>query len=207
MPRDPWDLGSPSGVQGGIGVTANKAWQKAPVSRRVSRQQPYSPTIVPNSSGNYVRPSAPPSAGPGPINPIAPSIGSYLGADTTYQGQRQNFQKTLADFLSNEKLQKSKFTEDYGGAKTALGSQKTQDLSNIQQDYAGRGLLTSGLYAGAVGDYEKDFLQKLSELTKGYNRSLGDLNLGEINFRKEQQLADQRARQEALARRASQYGI
>lgn len=190
---------------------ANKSWnQQGAVSRRAGGNVgPVAPPVVPNSGGNYSRPSAPPSGGAGPISNISapPNINAYLGGDTTYQQQQQNFQKTLADFLSNEKLQKSKLTEDYGGAQRAMNLQKTNDLSNMQQDFAGRGLLTSGLYAGAVGDYNTDFLQKLAELTKNFKRSTGDLSMGETNFRKEQQLAAQRAREEALARRASQYGI
>jgi hypothetical protein len=186
-------------------------WQSNPGGNAKGAPAPpqYSPPVIPNQSGNYSRPSAPPTAGPGPIGGIGvpPPINQYLGGDTTYLNQQRAFQKALADFLAQETQQKSKINEDYGSATKALGGQKEFDLNNMMQDFASRGLINSGLYAGAVGDYNKGFLQQMNELTKNQRRSLADLLAGETNFKKEQSLAAQRAREEAIARRASQYGL
>lgn len=216
MPRDPWDISPPSPKGWAPSAPspkpapppAQKGWQSMPPPR-ISP-----PPVVPNNSGYYSRPSPPPSGGPGPMPQIAPppappppDITTYLGHDTTYQGQVRQYQKALADFLAQETQQRGKINEDYGSATKALGTQKTFDLNNMLQDFASRGLVNSGLYSGAVGDYNTNYLQQLNELTKGKRRSLADLLLGETNFRKEQTLQQQKAREDAIARRASQYGL
>lgn len=189
------------------GWDSSKPWQ----ATRQPQNTPAPPRVVPNNSGNYTRPSPPPVANTGPIQPISPprppDINAYLGHDTTYQGQVRNYNKTLADFLANETQQRNRITGDYGSAKHAMDTQKTMDLGNIQQDYASRGLLNSGLFAQANSDYNTDWLAKLAELTKGRDRSLADLLSQETNFRKEQQLALQAAREAAIQRRAAQYGL
>lgn len=168
--------------------------------------------VVSNSGGSYSRPSAPPSGGMGGVQQIAQpqppmSINQWLGHDTQYLSQKRDFQNALAGYLSTEKMQKGKINEDYASANKSMGVQKTQDLGNIQSDYASRGLLNSGLFADANAKYNADFLQRLAELTKNQRRGLGDLMTGETNFRKQQQLEEQRAREQAIARRATKYGL
>lgn len=188
------------GIRGGMGAGA---------------PQHAAPAVISNSNGNYSRPISPPSMSAGPMPSIAqpapapppPSLNQYLGMDTTYQQQMRDFHNALAGYLSQEKLQQGKINEDYGSATKALGTQKDTDLQNIQSDYASRGLLTSGLFADANSKYNADYLQKLAELTKNEKRGLSDLLTGETSFRNQQKLESQRAREQAIARRASKYGL
>lgn len=170
----------------------------------------YTPPITSNSSGHYTKPVQPAPVQTGPIQPVKPpppSINAYLTKDTTYQQQLRSLGKSLADFLAQQKQQNSRINEDYTSANSALNTQKTFDLKNIEDDFASRGLLTSGLYAGEVGDYNTNFLQQLNELTKGKNRSLADLLSQKTQFQSQQQLAQQAAREAAIRRRAEQYGL
>lgn len=195
-------LGGGLGVKPNAGVRGGMAGGVTPA-----------PPVISNSSGSYQRPSAPPSGAAGPIPqiappaPAAPSINQYLGMDTGYQQQVRQFQNALANYLASEKQQRGKINEDYGSATQALNTQKGLDLQNIQDDYGSRGLLTSGLFADANSKYNTDFLQKLAELTKNQRRGLSDLSSGEADFRKQQSLETQRAREQAIARRASKYGL
>lgn len=211
----PGDIGSGgTGISGGVRAVKKQGWKPTPAPRPPAMPS-YAPSVISNSSGNYVRPSPPPSSGPGPIPsispppraPSAPSINAYLGMDTTYQQQVRDFQNALASYLASEKTQKSKINEDYGSANKALNTQKTQDLAGIQNDFASRGLLTSGLFADANSKYNTDFLSKLAELTKNQRRGLTDLSTGETDYRRQQTLETQRAREQAIARRASKYGL
>jgi hypothetical protein len=206
-----WADNNSTGVSAGASSSRTKGFRPTPAP---AAQPAYSaPAVVSNSSGNYQRPSAPPAQNPGPIAPIAPpapaipTINAYLGHDTTYLNQQREFQNALANYLAQEKQQRGKLTEDYGGAQKALNDQKGIDLGNIQSDFASRGLLTSGLFADANSQYNTSFLQKLAELTKNQQRGLADLTSGETDFRKNQSLESQRAREQAIARRASKYGL
>lgn len=200
-----------SQVMGGAGAKKQKSWNQGPAQKRRSGPTgtPPPPVIIPNASGNYTTPSRPPTGGPGAIPQISspPPLQQYLAGDTTYQNQMRNYTKTLSDFLANLKVQRGKVGEDYGAAQRSMNTQKGLDLKNIENDFSGRGLLTSGLYAGAVGDYNTDFLQKLAELTKQRDRSLAGYKTDETNFRRQQALEQQAAREAAVRRRASQYGI
>lgn len=193
-------FGSPIG-----GGAAGGAKKKSPPPPR-----PPAPPASSNSSGQYSRPSSPPQSSPGPItqiNPPPPSIEQYLAGDTTYQEQLRNFNKSLADFLAQEKLNKSKVTTDYASAQRAMNMQKVQDLKDIENDFASRGLLSSGLYAGAVGDYNTGFTNRMNQLTTQEQRSLADLINQQTQFQNQQKLDQQASREEAIKRRAAKYGL
>lgn len=186
---------------GGGGVAGGaKGGTRKPPPRRLP--------IGSNSTGHYSTPISVPQNNPGPIQPVAPpSIEQYLGGDTTYQQQLRGFGKSLADFLAAQKLQNSKITQDYAAAQRAMNQQKVGDLKDIENDFASRGLLSSGLYAGAVGDYNTDFLQKLGQLTTQEKRSLADLLTQKTNFISQQKLDQQKAREGAINRRAAKFGL
>lgn len=184
-----------SGVAGGAKGSTKKPPPRPPIP------------IGSNSTGHYSTPIPVPQNNPGPIQPVVPSIQQYLGGDTTYQQQLQGFGKSLADFLAAQKLQNSKITQDYASAQRAMNQQKVTDLKDIENDFASRGLLSSGLYAGAVGDYNTDFLDKLGQLTTQEKRSIADLLTQKTNFTSQQNLDKQKAREDAINRRAAKFGL
>jgi len=207
-----WNNNGLLGIGGGVGAVPN-AGVKAGMGGGGGRvaAAPAAPSVVSNSSGNYSRPVSPPAASAGPMPSIAqpapPSINAYLGMDTTYQQQVRDFQRALADYLSQETVQRSKINEDYGSATKVLGTQKDTDLQNLQSDYASRGLLTSGLFADANAKYNDNYLAQLAELTKNQRRGLADLTTGETQFRNQQKLSTERAREQAIARRAAKFSL
>jgi hypothetical protein len=184
--------------------------------RRASNQA----TIRSNSSGHMSRPAIPHGGGTGHAPGLgrsggtgrsggvgAPSVDSYLRGDSTYLQQQSQFSKTLADFLANEGTNKNKLNMDFQTAGRALGDQRTTDLQNLMEDFASRGLLKSGEYGTAVGDYNKGYGQRVTDLGTQHTNQLNDLTQQEAQFRREQTLQNQTARQQALQRRAAKYGV
>lgn len=205
-------MSSPLGGVGGGANSSNTGGAAGGAKRKPppNRTPPPSPPVASNNSGQYSRPAPPPAANPGPITPVKPpppSINAYLAGDSTYQGQLSQFHNALAQFLAQEKTNKSRITTDYNTANKALNDQRSLDLKNIQDDYASRGLLTSGLFAGANSDYQKNFLQQIAELTKNRDQSLADLITGQTQFQNQQTADQEAARQEAIRRRAQKYGL
>jgi hypothetical protein len=183
---------------GAIGSSIGLSPTRAVVPRRSSGGG----RITASPSGRYSRPAPPPAAAPGPIDPNA-----FLGADVGYQDQLRQFAKALTDFQSDVTRRQGNINTDFGTSSKALGDQRGLDLKNIETDFGSRGLLRSGLYGTAVGDYEKEYGQRLSELTTNKNQTLAQLLQEGNQFKTQQELQKQAAREAALRRRAEGMGI
>lgn len=131
----------------------------------------------------------------------------WLAGDTTYQQQLANFNKSKTDYQSQFNRQSGITKRDYGEMLRSLNQQGTQDRSDQQNDFAGRGILRSGVFAKALGDYNTDFNSKIKNLQTGQNDKLGDMTMQRTNFLRQLSLETQAAKQDALRRRAAKLGI
>lgn len=179
--------------------------REQPVAQAQPQYRPATPpaAVSPSYTGQYVRPQAPPQANPGPVQ----NIEAYLGADTGYQQQLRSFNQALQDFLADVTRRKGTLESDFGTSQKAMGDQRVMDLDRIKDDYGARGLGRSGLYADAVGDYETEYGTRMSDLQRRQNEALGMLTQEEGNFKSQQELKTQQAKEQAIARRAAQFGL
>lgn len=163
------------------------------------------PKIGSTSSGRYSSPAAPPSipAGGGPV----PDINAFLGGDAGYQQQLRQLAKAFSDFNADTTRRKGILGSEYGVSKKALADQRLLDLGSIEEDYGSRGLLRSGLYGSAVGDYEKEYGLRGSELDRQQQQALQMLQQQGSQFGSQNELQKQAAREAAIRRRAEQLGV
>lgn len=139
--------------------------------------------------------------------PAPPSLAQFLAKDTTYQGQLSDMGRALQQFLADIAQQKTTFQTGYSDTKSRLGQEHETGLEDIEADYAARGLLSSGLYGEAVGDYNETYAQQLSDLDKQLAQSLQGLTTQQTNYQSEYEAQKKKAEQEAAARRAAKYGV
>lgn len=139
--------------------------------------------------------------------PKPPSVKSYLAGDVTYQDLVRNQQRTLADFMADLNRQRGEAKTSFGDVTRSMESERERSLKAMMDEYAARGLLSSGLYGEAQGNYQKDWAAQMSQLQQGQSSLLADLLSQQTNFQREQQLAAEAARQDAIRRRAQKYGI
>lgn len=139
--------------------------------------------------------------------PKPPPLKQFLRKDAAYQDQLRQFQRTWQDFLADVRRRSGDVREDFTTGRRQMKEQRVRDLEQLEEDFAARGLLKSGLYGERVGDYEEDFQERVSDLTTNRNRLLQDIRQERQQFRREQQLSKQKARKSAARRRASKYGI
>src|SRR6266550_7853737 len=118
----------------------------APIYRPPARRVSSAP------SGRYSAPAPPPPPPP----PPPPTIEQYLGGDTGYQQQIRDFGQSLSDFLADAARRRNNLETNFGSSQKAMGDQKVIDLQNMEADYGARGLLRSGLYGKATGDYNTE---------------------------------------------------
>lgn len=159
--------------------------------------------MSPSPSGQYSAPSSPPPTVPGPI----PSIDDFLNSDAGYQQQINDLGNSLSQFLADVGRRRGTLQTDYGVSQKALSDQRVQDLANLENDYGARGILRSGLYGKAVGDYETEYGNRQSDLARQEQDALAQLDQQTSSFQSSQDLQKQAAMADAIRRRAANYGI
>lgn len=154
------------------------------------------PPVGNTPGGTIARTVAPP---PAPI-----SVQDFISGDNTYQTQNNAYKKALADYAAQMRAEQGKYNGEYGAQVSQLGLDRTQSLEDLQNDYAGRGLLTSGVYADAQGDMNKKFDTSLADLARAKTAYMDDLTTGQTNFSATQKAMLDKAYQDALNRRLDQ---
>lgn len=134
-------------------------------------------------------------------------LDKWLAGDTTYQQQLAEFNRSLAEYNAQYNRQKGITNRDYNESQRALNLQGNLDRTDQKEDFAGRGILRSGVYAKALGDYNTQFNQRVKALQTGRTDKLGDLSTQFGNFRRQLGLEKNSAKQDAIRRRAQQLGI
>ena len=181
------------------GGTSSRTKSSTPVRRPAPRQS----TPVGSSRSGAIMPSAPaPAPPPGP-----PDINSFLAGDATYKSQQDALAKALADYKNQGKLQTDQYTGTYDQNMRQLKLDQTDAETNINDDYASRGLLNSGVFAKAFSDLQNQYADKQKSLDTDKANFLANLASATSNFESDQQLQLEKARQDAINRRAAQYGV
>lgn len=154
-----------------------------------------------SSRGGQISYSTPPPP------PKPPSLADFLKTDSTYSMQQSALEKAKADYLAQQGKTKTQYETSYTNDLNTLGENRTAALADLENDYAGRGLLQSGLYADSLATTNNDWNKRQSALEQARAAFLSGLADDFTNFSSEQTLTLQRAQQEAAARRAAQSGI
>lgn len=135
--------------------------------------------------------------------PSIPSINAFLGGDSTYQGQLSDYAKALADYQAQQNTQKTQYLGQYATNAKSLAQSRTQAEGSLTDDYASRGLANSGLFGTAYSDLENQYNQRQTDLDTGKATFLQSLTDALNNLKTTQQSDITKAKQDALARRAS----
>jgi hypothetical protein len=135
------------------------------------------------------------------------ALSKYLAGDTTYQQQLADFQRSKAEYNSNYTRQSGIVNRDYAESQRALNRQGAQDRLDQQNDFAGRGILHSGVFATALGNYNTDFNARVKSLVTGKTDQIGDLGAQQKSFLSQLATEINNARQDAIRRRAAKLGI
>jgi len=113
----------------------------------------------------------------------------------------------MTDFNADVGRRRGSLTSQFGLSQKAMNDQKVRDLDALEEDYGSRGILRSGLYTDAVGDYESEFGNRMTDLQRQQTDALNQLNQEGSQFKSQNNLQRQSAREAAIRRRAEQYGV
>lgn len=149
---------------------------------------------------SYAAPSTPP-----PPPPM--SINDWLNQDSTYQSQESALKKALTDYIAQQGVAKNQYNVDYTGRTHDLALQKTRSLDDQANDFASRGMYFSGVYGKDMSNLVGDFARRQSDMDTAKANYFANLANDLGNFQDQQQLTETKAKQDAINRRAAQYGL
>lgn len=158
-----------------------------------------------SSSSSSPKPSATSTSKPRPAVP--PSINSYLGMDSSYQDILRGGKQTLSDFLADLTRRRGEASSQFDTTVAGMNRDRDTQLQQLRDEFASRGLIQSGLFGEEQGRFQQQFTDQMNALQQQQAGLLADLLSQETNFKREQQLQQEAAKQEALARRAAKYNI
>jgi hypothetical protein len=168
------------------------------------RSQPQQRNYAAAGGGN----SAPrPPVGNTPSGTIAASVPppvseqDYLAHDTAFQSQNNAYTKALQDYAAQMAAEQGKYNGEFEAQNKQLGLDRTNNVTNLRDDYASRGLINSGVFGDALGDLNTKFDTSAADLARAKQAYMDDLSTGQNNFKTTQAALLEKARQEALQRR------
>jgi hypothetical protein len=134
-------------------------------------------------------------------------LDKYLAGDASYQQTLRGNKRTLADFLSDLGRRRGEAGTQFNDTQASMTRDSEDQLNSLREEFASRGLIQSGLYGKEQGDFRQKFGEQMTALNKQQTGLLSDLMSQEKNYRRENSLANEAARQEAILRRAQKYKI
>lgn len=151
-----------------------------------------------------------PGRSPGPsqaVANLAPSTGKFLHNDSQYQSDISALQAEIENFVRSNQQEGGQVRGDFRTAMNRMGTERTRSLGEIQADFAARGLLNSTEYLNANEKYNNDYQNKTFDLQHDRGSNISRLKEERRNYRTSNIGERVNARQEAIRRRAEQYGL
>lgn len=127
--------------------------------------------------------------------------------DSDYNSQISAIQRALDLYKSNMGVQRTRAGSQYADSSRDMNQQKTRDLSDMENDFASRGIVTSGVYGTSVGDYNQEWGQQKEGLSKQYKDALSDITNNYTSYLNDIQTQKEQARLDAIRRRAQQLEL
>jgi hypothetical protein len=177
-------------------------WNSAPAP------QPQQASVPQQQMSYASAPSNPASLAPvPPAPPVAPSIDQFLRGDTTYMGQEAALKNSLANYNTSWGQQNANYAQDYALNKSNLGLAKIEADRSLNDDYAGRGMMNSGLYMKANTDQQAEYDSRQLAMNNAQTSFNNSQTANKNNFATQEDLSNQKAKSDAINRRALQYNI
>jgi hypothetical protein len=162
--------------------------------------------VTPAQQAGTVKAPVTKKPAPAPAKPQS-AIDKWLAGDTTYQQQLAEYQQEQDAYKQNYTNTNDQINQNESATARGMTNQAALDRQNQQYDFAGRGVLTSGVYAKALDQYNTQFQNNMGNLVQGQNQQLQASNTNYNNYQRQVLLQQNQARSDAIARRAAQLGI
>jgi hypothetical protein len=131
----------------------------------------------------------------------------WLNQDADYKGQESASQKAMSDFLGRYNMDLANYGTEFTAKTGQLEKDRDFSLDRLMEDYASRGMVRSGLYSTADNQLDGKFNDMSADFGRAKGQFEGNLAMDKQGFETDNNLGLQRAKQDALGRRAAKYGL
>lgn len=167
-------------------------------------------SIIPSKTPPSAKPTKPvvikPPPAKKPPKPQSP-LDKWLAGDTTYQGQLSDLNREESAYQANTNRQNQVTNSNFAATQRQMNTQATTDRSDQQYDFAGRGILHSGVYAKALADYNTGFNAQVNNLVQGKTNTLDQSAADLSDFLRQISLQKNSSKQDAIRRRQQSLGL
>jgi hypothetical protein len=175
-----------------------------------------------SSSQTSTPPAAPTNDASAPAPAPAPAMETITipdaKVDPVYQQQVASLAQALTDFQAQQQLARTQYQGGYDQTLRGLGygpngfdprgqGSYGQDYQSNEGDFAGRGAFYSGIYGQSVADLNNAYNQQKTGLDTARQNYLDAQNLAGTQYGNQNNLSQQAALNDAIARIAAQYGV
>jgi hypothetical protein len=142
-----------------------------------------------------------------PVAPAVPTADAFLGKDATFLAQQAQLAKAIADYRAQMGQNTNQYNTDYASRVNDLNINRDQSVTNQGEDFASRGMYISGLYGKDRSDLLGQFSRRQGDMDTAKANYMSGLQNDYSNYQNDQAVTMTQAKQDALARRAQQYGL
>lgn len=169
----------------------------------------YSASPAPSNNRNFGPVPSSGSAHPKPKKPEPkpPSVKKYLGTDEQYQRDRAALLKNFRNLRSSNMENRGNVRLDKRTTLSRLREEQSENLQEMRDDFAARGLYGGAEYLKKESDFNNDYLDQFSDTRQSANRSIQQLMRDLRNAKTLRNENMSQSRLEAIRRRAAKYGI
>lgn len=140
--------------------------------------------------------------------PVVPKFDqAYLAGDTAYSSQKSAYDKALADFAARSQGKLTDYNTEYTTKLADMQKAQDQGALDLKDDYAARGLLSSGVYGDALNDFNNSYTSQRNELARAKQQYETDMTNQKTDFTTDQNILLQKAKQDALNRYNDKYKV
>lgn len=176
---------------------------RTPVTSSTRSSSVTRPAVGSNSSGAISKTVTTPVVAtptPKPAAPAVPTIDQWLAKDAVYNQQKNAFNKALADYLAQYNNQQNQYTTDFNANLGNIGKDQELQRKALEDDYASRGLMNSGLFADALNQFNTGYDERRTAMETAKANFLTNLLSQRNNYNSEQQALLDKAKQDAVNR-------
>lgn len=162
-----------------------------------------------SSPASFAAPAVP-AAPPEPPKPTEADIRKMAEVDSTFLDQKSMYAAALKKFIEDNTRQRGVIERDSDTAREGIGRNRVNGLTSLSEDFAARGLATSGLFADNLDKAGDQYDKQKVNVDTGETNSLNDLAFRKSKYEAENGANGsnvQAARREAFARLAAAQGL
>lgn len=135
-----------------------------------------------------------------------PNVSTLIGGDASYQQGLSELQRVMNQFRVSNTDSQADVRTAFATATERMAAERKRALHDIGDDFGARGLARSGMFAKADSDYDTEYNNRITDLTRDKTSTLSNLASELTNFQGLNTSRQQELRLDAINRRAAQLG-